>query len=314
MELCDNRRDTMHTEVKIETHDQLALHVHIWEQVTAPAGIVQIIHGMAEHGARYSQFATYLNKQGFIVVADDHRGFGKSAEDSSKLGHLPFPDGFEAMVSDEETVATFIKARYPNLPHLLFGHSMGSFVTRVLITQYKVDAAVLAGSGLQPDPLLKSGLFYAKLRAKKNETKRSKILHKLSFYGFNREFIAEKHPFSWLSRDKAVHEAYMEDPFGGQVVGSLGFYHSLLLGIEQSQNPVTISKTPKNLPLLLISGSKDPVGHLGKDVPKLAVKFEKADVEDVTLKIYEDARHELTNEINKEQVFEDVAFWYRKYV
>lgn len=304
----------MHTEVKVETHDQLSLHVHVWEEVVDPIGIVQIIHGMAEHGARYSQFAEYLNTQGFIVIADDHRGFGKSAEDSTKLGHLPFPDGFEAMVADEEVVATFIKARYPNLPHLLFGHSMGSFVTRVLITRYNVDAAILAGSGLQPDPLLKSGLFYAKLRAQKNDTKRSKILHKLSFYGFNREFIAEKHPFSWLSRDKAVHEDYMEDPFGGQVVGSLGFYHSLLRGVEQSQNPETILKTPKNLPLLLISGSKDPVGHLGKDVPKLAVKFEKAGVQDVTLKIYEDARHELTNEINKEQVFEDVASWYKKYV
>ncbi|EUJ24709.1 hypothetical protein PGRAN_02400 [Listeria grandensis FSL F6-0971] len=304
----------MHTELKITTHDNLPLHVHIWEEVADPIGIVQIVHGMAEHGARYSQFARYLNSQGFIAIADDHRGFGKSASDEAGLGHLPFPDGFDAMVSDEVSVADFVKARYPDLPHLLFGHSMGSFVTRVLITQYKVDATVLAGSGLQPDPLLKTGLLYARFRAKKNATRRSKVLHKLSFYGFNHEFAKEKHPFSWLSRDREVHQAYMEDPFGGQVIGSLGFYHSLLRGVEQSQNEKTIRSTPKELPLLLISGSKDPVGHLGKDVPKLAVKYERAGVEDVTLKIYEDARHELTNEINKEQVFEDVSDWYRKQI
>ncbi|AQY50970.1 hydrolase [Listeria weihenstephanensis FSL R9-0317] len=302
----------MHTELKIETHDQSPLHVHIWEEVQKPVGIVQIVHGMAEHGARYADFAHYLNGQGFIVIADDHRGFGKSAKDASMLGHLAFPDGFEAMVADEEVVAAFIKERHPNLPHFIFGHSMGSFITRVLITRYKVGAAVLAGSGLQPDPILKAGLFYAKLRAKNHETKRSAILHKASFYGFNREFASEKHPFSWLSRDKAVHKTYTEDPFCGQVVGSLGFYHSLLFGIEKSQNIETIEKTPKDVPLLLISGSKDPVGHFGKDVPKLAVKYEKAGVGDVTLKIYEDARHELTNEINKEQVFEDVVSWYKK--
>lgn len=302
----------MHTELKITSHDELPLHVHIWEDVEKPVGIVQIVHGMAEHGARYAEFASYLNKEGFIVIADDHRGFGKSAADTENLGHLPYPDGFDAMVADEEVVADFIKARYPDIPHVIFGHSMGSFVTRVFLTKYHVDAAVLAGSGLQPDPLLRTGLFYANLRAKSNASKRSKILHKLSFYGFNREFAKEKHPFSWLSRDAAVHQAYMEDPFGGQVVGSLGFYHSLLRGVEQSQNAETIANTPKNLPLLLISGSKDPVGHLGKDVPKLAVKYEQAGVENVTLKMYEEARHELTNEINKYTVFEDVVTWYKK--
>ncbi|HHQ0058689.1 TPA: serine aminopeptidase domain-containing protein, partial [Listeria monocytogenes] len=145
-------------------------------------------------------------------------------------------------------------------------------------------------------------------RIKKDEMKRSGFLNKLAFWGYNKPFN-ENHRFSWLSRDVAIYEAYEKDPFCGPVVGTSGFFHNLFEAVKISQQKETVESVPKDLPILLLSGSDDPVGHFGKDTPKIALAIEAAGVEDVTYKIYEDARHELVNELCKETVFKDVIAW-----
>ncbi|MBF2594352.1 alpha/beta hydrolase [Listeria welshimeri] len=298
----------MNKEMKLKAADGLELHLHIWDEVEKPIGLIQIVHGMAEHGARYDLFAKRLNQAGYIVVADDHRGFGKSAINESYLGHLDGEIGFQNMIQDEVSVRTYIKENYPNLPYFIFAHSMGSFIIRTFMAQHQVDGVILSGSGLQPTALLKMGQIITKYRVKKDDKKRSGFLNKLAFWGYNKPFN-ENHRFSWLSRDVAVYEAYEKDPFCGPVVGTSGFFHNLFEVVKVSQQKETLESVPKDLPILLLSGSDDPVGHFGKDTPKIALALEKAGVEDVTYKIYENARHELVNELCKETVFQDVIDW-----
>lgn len=298
----------MNKEMKLKAADGLELHLHIWDEVEKPIGLIQIVHGMAEHGARYDLFAKRLNQAGYIVVADDHRGFGKSAINESYLGHLDGETGFQNMIQDEVSVRTYIKENYPNLPYFIFAHSMGSFIIRMFMAQHQVDGVILSGSGLQPTALLKMGQIITKYRVKKDDKKRSGLLNKLAFWGYNKPFN-ENHRFSWLSRDVAVYEAYEKDPFCGPVVGTSGFFHNLFEVVKVSQQKETLESVPKDLPILLLSGSDDPVGHFGKDTPKIALALEKAGVEDVTYKIYENARHELVNELCKETVFQDVIDW-----
>ncbi|MBC2272533.1 alpha/beta hydrolase [Listeria welshimeri] len=298
----------MNKEMKLKAADGLELHLHIWDEVEKPIGLIQIVHGMAEHGARYDLFAKRLNQAGYIVVADDHRGFGKSAINESYLGHLDGETGFQNMIQDEVSVRTYIKENYPNLPYFIFAHSMGSFIIRTFMAQHQVDGVILSGSGLQPTALLKMGQIITKHRVKKDDKKRSGFLNKLAFWGYNKPFN-ENHRFSWLSRDVAVYEAYEKDPFCGPVVGTSGFFHNLFEVVKVSQQKEILESVPKDLPILLLSGSDDPVGHFGKDTPKIALALEKAGVEDVTYKIYENARHELVNELCKETVFQDVFDW-----
>ncbi|WP_270996747.1 alpha/beta hydrolase [Listeria seeligeri] len=298
----------MYKEIKLKAVDGLDLHLHIWDEVENPVGVVQIVHGMAEHGARYSQFAERLNEAGFIVVADDHRGFGKSAIDKNYLGHLDENTGFEDMLQDEVTVKEYLMKTYPKLAYFIFAHSMGSFIMRTFITKHEADGVVFSGSGLQPNSLLKMGQFVTTQRVKKDAMKRSGFLNKLAFWGYNKPFN-ENHRFSWLTRDASIYKAYEEDPFCGPVVGTTGFFHNLFEAVKVSQQSETYQSVPKSLPILLLSGSDDPVGHFGKDTPKIALALEKAGVEDVTYKIYENARHELVNELCKETVFQDVINW-----
>ncbi|EAD8144338.1 alpha/beta hydrolase, partial [Listeria monocytogenes] len=192
----------MYKQMKLKATDGLDLHLHIWDEVKNPVGVVQIVHGMAEHGARYGLFAERLNQAGYIVVADDHRGFGKSAIDEASLGHLDGETGFQNMVEDEAVVRTYLKESYPELPYFIFAHSMGSFIIRTFMAKHQVDGVILSGSGLQPIALLKMGQMITKQRVKKDDRKRSGFLNKLAFWGYNKPFN-ENHRFSWLSRDVA---------------------------------------------------------------------------------------------------------------
>lgn len=298
----------MYKEIKLKAADGLNLHIHIWDKVENPVGIVQIVHGMAEHGARYSLFAERLNQAGYIAVADDHRGFGKSAIDESDLGHLDGESGFKNMLEDEVMVKDYLMKTYPELTYFIFSHSMGSFLMRNFVAKYEADGVIFSGSGLQPDVLLKMGQLITAKQIKKDAMKRSGFLNKLAFWGYNKPFN-ENHRFSWLTRDISSYNTYEEDPFCGPVIGTTGFFHNLFEAVKISQQTETYQNVPKRLPILLLSGSDDPVGHFGKDIPKIALAFEKAGVEDVTYKIYENARHELVNELCKEIVFQDVINW-----
>ncbi|WP_239254783.1 alpha/beta fold hydrolase [Listeria ilorinensis] len=298
----------MYKQKKIQMRDELKLHVHIWDQVASPKGVIQIVHGMAEHGARYQTFAEVLNKAGYVALADDHRGFGLTARNEEELGHLEPEVGFEDLVEDQHELWDYIETEYPNIPHFIYAHSMGSFVMRYYMTKYPLDGIILAGSGLQPPFLLAVGQSLSGRGIRKNPYRRNAQLNKLAFWRFNHSFT-DRHRFSWLSRDPEIYQGYEKDPFCGPIIGTTGFFDNLFEAISLAQNKKEMKKIPADLPILLLTGSDDPVGHFGKDVPKLAVKLAESGVEDVTYKIYEGGRHELINETCKQEVFQDIISW-----
>jgi alpha-beta hydrolase superfamily lysophospholipase len=279
-------------------------------------GAVQIAHGMAEHAARYERFAEALTKAGYAVYANDHRGHGKTAGSQEKVGYFADENGWEKVVEDMRTLTGIIKKECPKKPFFLFGHSMGSFLSRHYSMLYasELSGLILSGTGGDPGAIGKVGLFIAKMDAKIHGKKaKSKIMNKLSFGAFNGSFKPNRTDYDWLSRDNAEVDKYISDSWCGAVF-TAGFFCDMLGGIGYINKKENIAKIPKNLSIYIFSGAKDPVGGNTKGVSQVYNALKDAGIGDLTLKFYEDGRHEMLNEINREEVFTDVIAWLNKHV
>ncbi len=286
-----------------------------WLPSTAK-GVVQIAHGMAEHCLRYDWFARELVEQGFAVYANDHRGHGETAPSEDKLGYFADKDGWDTVVTDLKSLTDVIREKHPGCPVFLFGHSMGSFLSRDYIAHYGKDLAGVALSGTAGDPGLlgKAGLMVSKTQAFfKGGKSPSPLMDKLSFGAYNKAFAPNRTPFDWLSRDPAQVDAYVKDPFCGFLC-STQFYVDLLTGILKISSPEHIAKTPVSLPIYLFSGSMCPVGENGKGVQKTYQAFQKAGITDLSIKLYDQGRHEMLNEINREEVASDAIAWFKAHL
>jgi len=299
------------TENKFKTNDSVTIFYHQWVPKKGLKAVVQIAHGMAEHSKRYNRFAGVLTKKGFAVYANDHRGHGKTAGSLENVGYFADENGWRLVVEDMHTLTQIIKKNHPGLPVFLFGHSMGSFLSRNYIFLFgkEIKGVILSGTGGNPGLLGKIGHFIAKRESRNKGKKfRSPLLKKLSFGKFNNAFKPNRTEFDWLSRDDAEVDKYVDDPYcGGDFTA--GFYEDLLSGINAINNTKNIKKIPKNLPVYLFSGAMDPVGNKGKGVKQVFKSYQKAGIRDVTMKLYENGRHEMLNETNREEVFKDVLTW-----
>lgn len=276
--------------------------------------VLQIAHGMAETASRYERVAERLTKEGYIIYANDHRGHGKTAKEIEKLGDLG-EDGFNAMIEDMHELNKIIKKENPNIPIFLLGHSMGSFLTQRYICLYgkELEGAILSGSSGSKGMLTDIGRFLAKREIRKiGRSGKSKKLDKLSFGGYNKAFIPNKTNFDWLSRDEKEVKKYIDDPFCGTIF-TAGFFYDLLGGLKLIANINEVSKVPKNLPIYIFSGDKDPVGQNGKGVLKLVRAYKNQGIKDLTYKLYRDGRHEMLNELNKDEVIEDLLTWLKSH-
>ena len=274
-------------------------------------GAVQIAHGMAEHIERYGDFAQALTNAGYIVYGNDHRGHGRTAGSCENVGYFADSDGWDHVVEDMYQLTEIIKAENQNLPVFIFGHSMGSFLTRSYIHQYGdlINGVILSGTGGKPGLLGNAALLVVKREIKRNGRRaRSKRMDRLSFGSFNKAFAPNRTAFDWLSRDKAQVDQYIADPYCGEVF-TAGFFHDMLNGLIALNKKVNTAKIPKALPIYFISGEKDPVGNNTKGVLATYQAFRDAGIKDVSYKFYPDARHEILNEINKQEVFTDVVTW-----
>ena len=276
----------------ITSFDGTELYVHEWTEVAQPKGIVQIVHGMTEHGARYADFARFLNAHGYLVVADDHRGHGKTDPDT--LGYRA-GDMFADTVRDEAAITDHYRAKYPGLRHFLFGFSYGSFLAQSYISEYgdKLDGAVIAGSSYKKDFEVRLGSAVASLGcAFLGAKKPAKLIEKLSFGAYAKRFEDGQ----WLSADEENNAAYAEDPFCGFTC-SFRFYKDFFKGLKSLYTKKYIAGLDPDLPVLLVSGAEDPVGNMGDGVRKLyRVYTEKAKMEHVSLVLFENSRHEFLNE------------------
>ena len=298
----------MRTDFYFDSKGAGTIHGCRWEPEQPPAAIIQIIHGIAEYVERYDDFARYLNRLGFLVVAEDHMGHGKSINGEGIQGY--FHGGWFTAVEDSYRLLQDTRKEFPNLPYVLFGHSMGSFMTRTILEKYPdsgISAAVICGTGWQPKAVLNTGIGVCRMVCKQQgEKKPSKILEKLVFSNYNKKVEHPRTPYDWLTRDSGIVDRYLADPFCG-FTPTGGLMRELLTGIRYEQENLSVMK--KDLPVLFIAGGDDPVGNYGKGVLRSAEAFRKAGMLDVSCKIYPLGRHEILNEINREEVYQDISSW-----
>ncbi|HFQ8209806.1 TPA: lysophospholipase [Clostridioides difficile] len=300
------------TNFTFKGEEGLDIYTYKWEDenIKKPKAVIQIAHGMAETAQRYETFAKVLTKNGYIVYINDHRGHGKTAKIIENVGHLAEKERFRCLVEDMYTLTNIIKKENEDLPIYLFGHSMGSFASQRYIMDYSnnLSGLILCGSNGKQGIILNLAHLIINREIKKyGRRSKSNKINNLIFGG---EIIRrnEKTKFDWLSRDKEQVEKYINDPFCG-VVCSCGFFYDLVQGLKEIEDKENLKKVPLDIPIYIISGDKDPIGKNGKGVLRLRDRYIKLGVKDVTCKLYKDGRHELLNEINREEVFEDIICW-----
>lgn len=287
--------------------DGTPLFVRRWLAVSGtPKGVVQVIHGAAEHSARYDRFARHLNRDGWLVYADDHRGHAGTRVRTKALGDAG-PDAWNKFVSDEKALTDHIQQRHPGLKVFLLGHSMGSFIAQDYAQRHgnTIAGVVLSGSN---GVLANGDQTVAALRglAAKDPLGPSPVL-KAAFEGFNKPFTG-KPGFEWLSRDAAEVKKYADDPtcgfpFNNELVADF------FTGLRDIWNPVNEARIPKRLPIYVVSGDQDPVGGNTAGLKILLANYQRYGLTDVQHKFYPGARHEILNETNREEVERDIIAW-----
>ena len=276
-----------------------------------PKGIVQIVHGMSEYIDRYDDLAAYLVGRGFVVCAEDHIGHGKSAAGPEEYGNMPAHGGKEILIGDVHTLRKMVGELYPDVPYIIYGHSMGSFIARAYIARHGdgLAACVLSGTGNVPAALSKTGRTMARMLASvRGETYRSKFIDNMGAGAYGKQIENARTPLDWLSTDEKVVDAYIADELCGFMF-TVGGYSTLLDLTAEVVTPECAARVPKGLPVFFVAGDGDPVGDMGKGVLAAAKLLRDAGVERVDEKIYAGMRHEIHNEIGHEQVYDDVAAW-----
>lgn len=284
-----------------DSFDNTKIYYYEWDDVKDPKGVVQIIHGMAEHAGRYDNFAKFLNQNGLIVFADDHRAHGNTAG-VDNLGKYDGFDLFEDTLQDEIFISQKLKNKY-KLPLYVLGHSYGSFITQAYIQRCQLyDKAIICGSALMKNRLdVKLGKFIAKTTMKhKGKDAPAKLIEKINFGGYNKKVKSG----SWLNTDEGEVKKYFADKFCGKPF-SAKFYVDFFSSFDRIYKKSYVLQISKDKPIFLIAGDKDPVGSMGKSVIKLFKFYKKLDL-DVRIKLYKGARHEILNEKIKETVYNDV--------
>ncbi len=295
-----------------------SIHGMLWQPPASmdPVGIVQLIHGMAEHIERYDAFARFLAHAGYIVCGHDHIGHGHSVSTREDLGHMPPETGAEVLVEDVDTLRRIMQDAFSDdLPYFIFGHSMGSFTLRVYLTRHGegLAGAVLCGTGQQPKPVSFLGNALAKLGARmRGGHEKSMLIYQMADGAFSRRVEDPKTEFDWISMDRHNIDEYMADDLNGFQF-TLGGYAALTRLTLQAADLELAKKVPHDLPLLFIAGAKDPVGDDGKGVHAAADMMAEAGAEDVEVILYGNMRHEILNEADSDRVFDDVLRWLRRY-
>ena len=287
------------------------IHARMCVPDAEPRAIVQIIHGIAEYIDRYDEFMSFLADNGIIAVGTDHLGHGKSIESEEQTGFFAYDNGWDYVVRDEEVLRLAMHENYPELPIIVFGHSMGSFMARTLLIRYPdaFNAAIISGTGNQGAALVNGGLFMGNLvTGLKGAHHYSKFLNNLAFGSYNKIYDNPKTEYDWLSRDEANVQKYIDDPLCG-FIPSCSLFRDMMTGVKFITNKKNLTAMNKDMPVYFMSGDMDPVGECGKGVQKAYNNYLEAGMKDVSIKLYPGGRHEMLNEINKDEVYTDILAW-----
>ncbi len=291
-----------------------AIHAAEWVPEGEIRAVLQICHGMTEYINRYDEFARFLNKQGVYVTGHDHLGHGESVQGEDYYGYFHEKKGNQYVIGDIHKLREITQRKYPETPYFMLGHSMGSFLLRQYLTMYGngLSGAVIMGTGHHGALVLDAGLFMCRVIALfKGWKYRSKFINDLSFGGYNKNFRNDATGATWLSANVENCERYAEDPLCSFMFTVNGYYQ-MFKGLKVLVKKGSVEKIPKELPILFVAGTEDPVGNFGKSVRKVYGKYRAAGIQDVKIKLYKGDRHEILNETDRQQVYADLYRWMRK--
>ena len=295
----------------LSSNGKTSIHVRRCTPEGEIRGVVQIAHGIAEHVERYDGFARFLADNGFLVVANDHLGHGQSITGEADLGFIAESGGWDLIVGDMHQLYASTHEEYPALPYFLFGHSMGSFLARTYLIRYpgELTGAIICGTGQQGALIVAGGKLMGSMECRKNGPRyHSEKLNALAFGSYNKGFDVHRTDYDWLTRDEAIVDAYIADPLCG-FIPSAGLFTDMMGGLQFIGKKQNAAKMRKDLPVFFIAGDKDPVGENGKGVRRVYEMFRSLGMKDVSIKLYPDCRHEILNELNKDEVMADVLAW-----
>lgn len=286
------------------------IHAVEWLPEGEPRAVVQIVHGVAEYALRYDPLARYLTEHGFLVCGEDHLGHGLTADDG-KFGYFGPRNGWGFVVRDVRKLRKLEGEKHPGIPYVMLGHSMGSFLTRTYLIRWPgtVDAAVLSGTGQEAAPLVALGRgMSGMIGSLRGRDYVSDLVYDMSMGSYNKPFRPNQTTGDWLSRDMERVKAFRDDPLCS-FRPTVTMFRDMLGGIQFIGRKKNLAKMDKNTPVYFLSGDHDPVGSMGKGVEKVARMFRQAGCRDVTVKLYPDGRHEMFNEINRQEVMDDLLAW-----
>lgn len=292
----------------ISMPDEVNVYVKKWYQADQqPKAIVQLSHGMVEHIQRYDDFAQFLVTNNIFVYGNDHRGHGKTGERQGQLGYFSDHDGFKKVAEDLHEITQIIKEKYPTVPLFLFGHSMGSFLARKYIQSYshEIDGVILSGTGFFPSFTTKLGKSLARLLPAEKE---SHVMNHIAFGSYQTKIKNVQTDFDWLTRDRQAVQTYLDDPSTGYVP-TARFFYDLMDGLGTIHRKKANETIRKDLPILFMSGEADPVGDYSKGIWKVANLYHQMGIKHIKVMLYIEGRHELLNELNKTEVYEQTFEW-----
>lgn len=283
---------------------------YVYKPLAEPRAIVQIVHGMCEYCARYEDFISFLCANGIMVCCHDHLGHGASAESREKLGFFAHERGWHYLAKDTVRLSRIIFSKHHGIPFYILGHSMGSLVVRTVLAKHAFlySGSILMGT-LNTKVGTDAGIALTRSLAKvKGDFYRSGTVDELIFGLSNRRIEHPASEHSWISRDEDIVAAYEKDPLCNFRF-TVRAYSDLLFLVSYVSGKDWAGKVDKELPILICSGSEDPVGNYGKGPREVFDALNAEDFSDIELKIYNGARHEVLNETNRAEVYEDILSW-----
>lgn len=296
-----------HSQQVLRAPDGHDINVQVWRPDGDCQCVIQTVHGLGEHAARYARFAEAAAARGYAVIAHDHRGHGPGAD---QLGYIAARNGWQKLIDDTEQVNEFVRSEFESVPITLLGHSMGSYIAQKYVMYHgaNIDGLILSASTWPSRSRVISALLIAHVESwRLGPHKPSNLLHRLGFSSFNNPFKPARTELDWLSRDEAEVDAYVADPLCGGPY-SCNLWRELARGLLRISTDHELLRVPSDLPILITGGEKDPVGG-EKGMGKLALHYAQTGHQRLKVKIYRDGRHEMLNEINRDAVTADWLDW-----